>query len=82
VSARGSGSGSDDGPLKLIVNGAPTEMAAGTNLADVVAELTGRPDTRGVATAVNGAVIPRGRWPSMVLSDGDRVEVLTAVQGG
>jgi sulfur carrier protein len=80
VSAQGSGS--DDGPLKLIVNGAATERDAGTTLADVVCELAGGPDARGVAAAVNGMVIPRGRWPSMVLSDGDRVEVLTAVQGG
>ncbi|MFD8554479.1 MoaD/ThiS family protein, partial [Streptomyces fradiae] len=27
-------------------------------------------------------VVPRGAWASTVLADGDRVEVLTAVQGG
>jgi sulfur carrier protein len=76
------GSGSDDGPVTVIVNGKAAERPAGTTVADVIAELTGNPDTKGVAAAVNGAVVPRGRWPSLLLGDGDRVEVLTAVQGG
>jgi sulfur carrier protein len=36
----------------------------------------------GVAAALNEAVVPRSRWPETVLTDGDRVEILTAVQGG
>nr|WP_322784972.1 sulfur carrier protein ThiS [Streptomyces griseolus] len=36
----------------------------------------------GVAAAVNEAVVPRGRWAATALAEGDRVEVLTAVQGG
>ena len=30
----------------------------------------------------DGAVVPRSAWPATVLTDGDRVEVLTATQGG
>jgi sulfur carrier protein len=70
------------GPITLILNGAPSERAAGTTVADVVGELAGRPDARGVAAAVNGAVVPRDRWTGLLLREGDRVEVLTAVQGG
>jgi sulfur carrier protein len=36
----------------------------------------------GVAVAVDGAVVPRAAWPDTVLTDGARLEVLTAVQGG
>ncbi|WP_065849316.1 sulfur carrier protein ThiS, partial [Streptomyces mutomycini] len=36
----------------------------------------------GVAAAVNETVVPRGRWSATALAGGDRVEVLTAVQGG
>jgi sulfur carrier protein len=36
---------------------------------------------RGVAVAVNWAVLPRSQWGSAV-PPGARVEVLTAVQGG
>ena len=37
---------------------------------------------RGVAVAVNGEVVPRSEWEGFALSDGMRVEVLRAVQGG
>lgn len=40
----------------------------------------GVPD-RGVAVAVNWAVLPRSQWDAAV-PPGARVEVLTAVQGG
>ncbi len=40
----------------------------------------GYPD-RGVAVAVNQAVLPRSRWAT-TLSDGATIEVVTAVQGG
>ncbi|SFK05753.1 sulfur carrier protein ThiS [Streptomyces pini] len=62
------------------VNGEPREIAAGLALDAVVASLTTAP--AGVAAAVNETVVPRGQWPATQLSDGDRVEVLTAVQGG
>jgi sulfur carrier protein len=40
----------------------------------------GYPD-RGIAVAVDQAVLPRSRWAT-TLSDGANIEVLTAVQGG
>jgi sulfur carrier protein len=40
------------------------------------------PQPRGVAVAVNGEVVPRTDWPATVLRGGDRVEVLSAAQGG
>ncbi|WP_059009067.1 sulfur carrier protein ThiS [Streptomyces specialis] len=66
--------------VALSVNGEPREVPAGTTLAALVAELTTA--SGGVAAAVNETVVPRGRWPDTALADGDRVEVLTAVQGG
>ncbi|MFD9730029.1 sulfur carrier protein ThiS, partial [Streptomyces sp. NPDC059072] len=36
----------------------------------------------GVAAALNETVVPRGQWPATALGEGDRVEILTAVQGG
>jgi sulfur carrier protein len=44
-------------------------------------EVTGAPD-RGVAVAVDGEVVPRGQWTSTELREGQKVEVLQAVQGG
>ncbi|MEW2416176.1 sulfur carrier protein ThiS [Streptomyces sp. NPDC046866] len=62
------------------VNGEPREIAAGTTLASVVATLTTAPS--GVAAALNETVVPRGQWPLTAVRDGDRIEILTAVQGG
>ena len=66
--------------VQVIVNGEPHEVPAGTTvqrMAATVTELVG-----GVAAAVNGEVVPRRAWGGTLLSDGDRVEVVTAVQGG
>ena len=65
-----------------LVNGQEREVPAGTVVGQLVAELVGAPDPRGVAVAVNGEVVPRAAWGSTVVGSGDRVEVLTASQGG
>ncbi|MEV5598819.1 sulfur carrier protein ThiS [Streptomyces sp. NPDC052496] len=67
-------------PITVSVNGEPREFPGGLTLDRLVAGLTTAP--AGVAAAVNEAVVPRGQWPATALGDGDRVEVLTAVQGG
>ncbi|QDQ11070.1 sulfur carrier protein ThiS [Streptomyces spectabilis] len=64
----------------LSVNGTARDVAAGTTLDALVAELTAAPS--GVAAALNETVVPRAQWATTALRDGDRVEVLTAVQGG
>lgn len=66
--------------MNLTVNGEPRAIADGTTLDVLVTTLTTAP--KGVAAAVNESVVPRGRWSVTALTDGDRVEVLTAVQGG
>jgi sulfur carrier protein len=66
--------------MNVSVNGEPREFAPGTALDTVVKSLTPAPS--GVAAALNETVVPRAQWPSTSLCEGDRVEVLTAVQGG
>ncbi|WP_330342959.1 sulfur carrier protein ThiS [Streptomyces sp. NBC_00557] len=66
--------------MSISVNGDRREIAPGTALEAVVRSLT--PSVSGVAAAVNETVVPRARWAATALADGDRVEVLTAVQGG
>ncbi|MET9590177.1 sulfur carrier protein ThiS [Streptomyces sp. NPDC006516] len=67
-------------PVSISVNGEPRTVPAGTALDALVATLTSAHS--GVAAAVNEAVVPRGAWAATALAEGDRVEVLTAVQGG
>jgi len=66
--------------VTVSVNGAPRDVPSGLTLDQLVAALTTAPS--GVAAAVNETVVPRGQWPALGLAEGDRVEVLTAVQGG
>jgi sulfur carrier protein len=66
----------------ITVNGEPRDLPEGTPVDKVVAELLGGSGGRGVAVALNGEVVPRTAWTSTVVGKGDRVEVLTATQGG
>jgi sulfur carrier protein len=64
------------------INGETRELAAGATLHEAVREAGAPESGRGVAVAVDGEVVPRGDWAVMRLRDGQRVEVLHAVQGG
>ncbi|MCQ4208519.1 sulfur carrier protein ThiS [Streptomyces longispororuber] len=66
--------------MNVSVNGESRAVASGTTLDALVATLTAAHS--GVAAALNETVVPRAQWPVTALSEGDRVEVLTAVQGG
>jgi sulfur carrier protein len=68
--------------VSLKVNGAARE-AASPALLDLLREIGVEPERRaGVAVALNGAVVPRGRWAATTLAPGDELEVIGAVQGG
>ncbi|WP_433529926.1 sulfur carrier protein ThiS [Micromonospora sp. CA-263727] len=66
--------------MELTVNGVRRSVPDGVTVAELVRDVT--PQQRGVAVAVNGEVVPRAGWPATVLRGGDRVEVLSAAQGG
>ncbi|MFF5424279.1 MULTISPECIES: sulfur carrier protein ThiS [unclassified Streptomyces] len=66
--------------MNVSVNGEARVLDGPVSLDALVATLTTAPT--GVAAAVNETVVPRGEWAATLLGDGDRVEVLTAVQGG
>jgi sulfur carrier protein len=68
--------------MRILVNGEVLELSAGATLADAVAELSAAPEGRGVAAAVDGEVVPRAAWARTGLTDGARVELVVAVQGG
>jgi sulfur carrier protein len=64
------------------VNGQAREIAPPARLSDVLDLPAGTSARRGVAVAVNGQVIPRSQHANTELTDGARVEIVTAVQGG
>ncbi|MFZ1061930.1 MAG: sulfur carrier protein ThiS [Acidimicrobiales bacterium] len=61
------------------VNGEPLELD-GLSIASLLGRL--HIETRGVAVALNGDVVPRGEWTGVVVAAGDRVEIVTAAAGG
>jgi sulfur carrier protein len=64
----------------IIVNGEPCEFTG--TVADLLQSRCGERCPGGVAVAVDGAVVRRGDWESHPLRGGERVDVVTAVQGG
>ncbi len=65
----------------VTVNGEP-RAAAGRTVTELLAELETAAHARGVAVAIDGEVVVRAEWPRRTLRAGERVEVLTAIQGG
>jgi sulfur carrier protein len=65
--------------VKVTVNNEDVEVDEQTTVAALVESL-GFPE-KGIAVAVDWSVVPRSEWET-ALTDGARVEVVTAVQGG
>ncbi|MGE4425743.1 MAG: sulfur carrier protein ThiS [Solirubrobacteraceae bacterium] len=65
----------------VTVNG-ELRPVAGRTVDWLVEDLGLSPGGRGVAVALDGDVVRRAEWPSVVLRAGQRVEVLSAIQGG
>jgi sulfur carrier protein len=66
--------------VNVVINGEHRQIATDATLASVLREF-GVPE-RGVAVALDGAVVPRALWPDTTLRPDASIEVLTAVQGG
>jgi len=68
--------------MRVELNGERRQLADGSTLADAVRASGVEQEARGVAVALEGEVVPRAEWSSTTLADGQRVEVLAAIQGG
>jgi len=66
----------------ILVNGEHVELPAGVSLLAALRDIGITDQTKGVAVAVDGEVVPRTHWEAYALHDGARVEALTAMQGG
>jgi sulfur carrier protein len=70
--------------MRLNVNG-EERVSACHDLADLWRAETADldlPDPKGFAIALNGAVVRRDAWAATALADGDRIEIIRAMQGG
>ncbi len=67
--------------LDLKVNGAGETLAVST-LSDLLHAKGIEAARKGIAVALNGAVVPRARWAEQMLTSGDTIEIIQARQGG
>jgi len=65
----------------IFVNGEPRQRE-GATIAELLADLGVEDRARGVAVALDGEVIPRAEWGERRVNEGQRVEALSAMQGG
>ena len=68
--------------MRVVLNGSPAELADGATVKAAVDTLDLPAAGRGVAVAVDAEVVPRTQWESHELTEGARVEILRAIQGG
>jgi sulfur carrier protein len=66
---------------EIRVNGENEPLETAT-LAALLAEKAVDTGQRGIAVALNGAVVPRAAWAATALHPGDSVEIVRARQGG
>lgn len=67
--------------IQVRVNGR-SEPVADASLGALLARHEIGLDTRGVAIALNGTVLPREKWMKTLLNADDRIEIVQARQGG
>jgi sulfur carrier protein len=63
------------------INGESEPLGAAT-LEALLAEKAVDSGQRGIAVALNGAVVPRAAWRETRLKPGDNIEIVRAKQGG
>jgi sulfur carrier protein len=70
------------GGCVIVLNGEQVELPEGASLLAALQGIGITDESKGVAVAVDGEVVPRTHWEAYSLHEGARVEALTAMQGG
>jgi sulfur carrier protein len=68
--------------VNVTLNGETRSLVDRASVREAVAATGAQADARGLAVAVDGEVVPRGEWDAVKLREGQRVEIVQAVQGG
>ena len=66
----------------VLLNGERRDLGAEATVREAVTASGAPREGRGVAVALDGEVVPRRLWDEVALHEGQRVEVVRAVQGG
>src|SRR5512132_4685200 len=68
--------------MNVELNGDPVTLPDGASVGEAIEASGAAAEQRGVAVAVDGEVVPRSEWDRTRLREGQKVEVLAAIQGG
>ncbi|MDQ3662567.1 MAG: sulfur carrier protein ThiS [Actinomycetota bacterium] len=68
--------------MNVVVNGHERDVPDNATVADLIKLVGHAGEGRGIAAARNGEVVNRHKWSATAVKEGDRVEILGAVQGG
>ena len=68
--------------MRLYLNGEELEVPEDTTISGLIKSLNIRVREVGFAVAVNEEVVPKSKYESRKLSEGDRVEIVHLVGGG
>ena len=66
--------------MNVQINGTDHDVADAVTVAALIEQFAG--STRGTAVVLDGEVVPRSQWPDVAVRAGQRIELITAVQGG
>ena len=68
--------------MNVELNGELVALPEGSFVTEAVEASGAAGDQRGLAVAIDGEVVPRSEWGRISLREGQKVEVLAAIQGG
>jgi thiamine biosynthesis protein ThiS len=68
--------------MKIFVNGKEVLAENDETLGTLLQKFLISQDTHGTAVAVGEEVVPQSSWKKLTLKEGDRIEIVRAVQGG
>ena len=68
--------------VDLIINGEERTFDNVRTLDELLSEIGISREGSGIAVALNETVVPKTTWAECTIRNGDRVEVIQAVQGG
>ena len=67
--------------LQVSLNGDSVTLS-NVQLTEALCEIGYDPEQQGIAVAINMSVVPRSEWAQTTMSDGDRIDIVGAKQGG
>ena len=68
--------------MKIKINGEEQVLEETLNVSDFLTGYLNGKDSKGIAVARNGTIVPRSQWRFTMIEENDEIEIVHAVQGG